>query len=100
MTNIPSCALTPDELDRQFARQRALAPAVAGSARDGAVLTVTFREGFDRRALEEMVAVERECCPFFTFAFDEPSRTLTIGVREAEQAPALDALGHQLGVAA
>ena len=100
MKNIPSCALTPDELDRQVARQRALAPGVVRAARDGALLTVAFRAGFDRRALDEMVAVERECCPFFTFAFDDATRTLTIGVREPAQAPALDALAQQLGAAA
>ena len=100
MTNIPSCALTPAELDRQFARQRALAPSVASLDRDGALLTVAFREGYDRRALDEMIAIERACCPFFTFAFDDVSRTLTIGVGDEEQAPALSALAHQLGAAA
>ena len=95
---VPSCALTDAELTRQVERQRRLAPDVERAVRDGAALEVQFRPGFDRGALDEMIAIERECCPFFTFAFDEGERTLTIGVEEVKMAPALDALGYQLGV--
>ena len=42
------------------------------------------------------VAVERECCPFFRIDLDERTRTLTIGVSEAEQRPALDAIAEAL----
>ena len=95
---IPSCTLTDADLVRQAGRQRRLAPDVERATRDGDALEVRFRPGFDRAALDEMIAVERECCPFFTFAFDAEGRTLTIGVDDPAMAPALGALGHQLGV--
>jgi hypothetical protein len=39
-----------------------------------------------------VIAVERECCPFFAFEFDDGSRRLRVGVREPDAAAALDAL--------
>jgi hypothetical protein len=47
--------------------------------------------------LEQTLAIERECCPFFGFDFDASSRYLRVTVASAEQLPALDAIAHRLG---
>lgn len=94
---IPSCALDDDGLRLQHERQRRLGPAVERSRRDGDRLVVEFAPDYDRRALEEMVATERECCPFFTFEFDEGARRLTVGVEDGSHAPALDAIAAAIG---
>ena len=96
MTEVPSCALDDDGLARQHERYVRLAPAVAEMRRDGPQLTVQFAPDYDRRALTELIAVERECCPFFGFWFDEGARRLAVGVTAAEHAPALDAIAELL----
>ena len=94
---IPSCALTEEEYGRQRERQRRLAPGVAETRREEDIVVVAFRPGFDQRALEEMVSVERECCPFFRFAFDEGERLLRVSVDHPDHRPALDAIAAALG---
>ena len=94
---IPSCALDEQGLRDQQARHRRLAPGVISVTRRGNALLIDFASGFDRRALDEMVEVERQCCPFFRFAFDEKARRLTVTVAEPGQAPAMEALGAALG---
>ena len=97
ISDIPTCAL--DEAGKREQRERyaRLAPDVARAAREAEALIVDFREGFDRDALEEALAVERECCPFFQFEFDEGARRLRATVRDPDQLPALDALAHAIG---
>jgi len=55
---------------------------------------VGFARDYDRAALDELIAVERECCPFFTFGFDEQCRRLVVGVVERDAAAALDAFAE------
>jgi hypothetical protein len=97
-TAIPSCSLSPDGLQRQRARHAGLAPQVVSGWREGEALVLCFAEGYDRELLAEMVAVERECCPFFRFAVDDAERSLTVRVDDPAYAPALDALAGALGV--
>jgi hypothetical protein len=94
-----SCALDEQGLREQHARQRRLAPSVISVVRDGGAMHVEFAPGFDRPLLDEMVEVEKQCCPFFRFAFDERARRLTIGVAEPEYAPAVEAIAAALGAA-
>lgn len=97
--SIPSCALDGDGVRRQGQRLARLAPQVADAARAHRRLEVVFERGFDRAALEEALAVERECCPFFGLSFDEVARTLTVEVSSRDHEPAIDALAHQLELA-
>ena len=96
---VPSCAIGDEELERQRRRQRLLALSVRGAERDGLAVTVEFTPGFDREALDALIAVERECCPFFAFEFEEARRRLTVSVRDEQHAPALDAIAALLGAA-
>ena len=97
---IPSCALDEDGLARQRQRHHRLSPSVVDMRREGDVLTVDFAVDFDRQALDELIAVERECCPFFAFSFDDRSRHLEVGVNDPGAAAAVDAIADQLSAEA
>lgn len=58
------------------------------------MIVVQFNERLDRESLLRALAAERDCCPFFTFRFEESQRRLTIGVREPDQLPALEAMAY------
>jgi len=94
---IPSCALTDDGMREQRARYARLSPSTKRLEREPEAVTVEFDESFDRDTLDRALAVERECCPFFRFAFDDSARVLRITVREPEQLPALDAMAYAFG---
>ena len=93
---IEDCALDRDGARSQGDRYRQLSRDVMGASRSPTTLTVTFSPELDERLLEEAMAVERECCPFFTIDFEPAARALTIGVDERSKAPALDALESAL----
>ena len=97
VSDIPTCALDEDGILAQRARYARVAPGVAHVAREPEAVVIEFHDEFDREALEEALAVERECCPFFEFDFDEPKRTLRATVTERDKLPALDAMAHSVG---
>jgi hypothetical protein len=99
IAGIPTCALDEQGVETQRARYARLAADVNRLERQPEAVLVEFREDFDRRLLEEALAVERQCCPFFLFQFDDKARRLRASVRELEQLPALDAIEHALGAA-
>jgi len=94
---LPSCALDEAGVREQQARHDRLAPSVVKVERRGETLLFAFAEGYDRQALAEMVTVERQCCPFFEFEFDASERELSVGVRDREMLPALEAIASHLG---
>jgi hypothetical protein len=96
IAEIPTCALDGESISAQRDRYARLAPDVKRLDREPEAVLIEFREKFDRRTLEEALAVERECCPFFIFEFDEAERRLRTTVRERENLPALDAIAHAL----
>lgn len=96
--SIPTCALDTEGMRAQRERYAALGDDVRRIEREPEAAVVEFRERFDRATLEAALAVERACCPFFVFAFDEETRRLRVTVSEREQVPALDALMHALRV--
>ena len=87
-----SCALDEQGLRRQRERYTRLGPSVVHVRRAAQELVVEFACGFDRATLAAVIAVERECCPFFVFEFDDSSRRLRVGVREPDAAAALQAI--------
>ena len=94
MTEVPHCRLDATGLHDQRARYARLAASVERVERADGELSVTFGRTLDRAALDEALAVERDCCPFFRLEFDERERRLRVGVDGAEHQPALDALAH------
>ena len=93
---VPSCALTPDGVSEQQRRHRQLAPSVIRTERTADRLIIEFHADYDAQVLDDMLAVERDCCPFFVFDLDRDRRRLQIGVRVPDQMPALDAVAHAL----
>ena len=55
---------------------------------------VEFDQSLDEGILQETLAAERECCPFFRFAFDPQRRGLRVTVDDPAMAPALEAIAH------
>jgi hypothetical protein len=94
---LPSCALDEAGVQAQQARHARLAPSLTRFERRGNSMLFGFGEDYDRQALAEMVAVEKECCPFFEFAFDHAKRVLQVNVTEKEMLPALEAIASHLG---
>ena|SRR5437870_5648835 len=94
-----SCALDERGLRRQRERYARLAPSVVHVRRAAQELLVEFAPSFDRATLAALIAVERECCPFFALHFDEGSRRLRVGVGDPEAAAALHALAGELSPA-
>jgi hypothetical protein len=88
----PSCTLDRGGLEGQRERYRRAGAAVVAISRERHALIVDFAPELDREALRELMAVERECCPFFRFRFDDRRRRLQVGVERAEQAAALEAI--------
>ena len=93
----PTCALDDEGVAAQRGRYARLSPDVVNFEREPEAVIFDFRAEYDRATLDEALAVERECCPFFVFEFDEGSRRLRTTVREPEMLPALDAMAEAFG---
>jgi hypothetical protein len=93
---VPSCALDNEELRRQRARYGRLAPSVRDVKHRREALVVQFGPMLDDSLLEEVIAVERQCCPFFRFDYHERDRRLTVTVEDRTAQPALEALAAAL----
>jgi hypothetical protein len=92
-----SCSLDEQGLREQAARYARLASSVTTVDREEGSIRFSFGEDLDLQILEKMVDVERDCCPFFRFAFDGEERALTVSVKRRELLPALDAIASELG---
>jgi hypothetical protein len=90
------CRLDLTGLRDQRRRYRELGRHVDAMDRRPATLRVRFGPGLDVRLLDETLAVERECCPFYRLDYDPASRRLSVSVERPEQEPALDAIAHTL----
>lgn len=93
-----SCSLDTDGRAAQLARYAGLAPSVRSASRESMSLEVSFEPGYDRALLEELVAVERECCPFLTI--EVGVARLRISVAQHDDSPMLDVFTEALGVSA
>jgi hypothetical protein len=90
-----SCSLSGDGMARQGARYAALAPSVVRAEHSPRRLVVEFGPGYDRALLDEAIAVERECCPFFAIEVGEGR--LEIVLAEGEDTLLLDGIAAALG---
>jgi hypothetical protein len=92
-----SCALDEAGLDAQLARYRAVGrgAVVLSRADRRAVIRVSGR--VPDAVVDDLVAVERGCCPFFELDWRAEERKLTVAVPSARHVPALDAILRALG---
>jgi len=93
---IAECRLDLAGLRDQRERYRALARHVTAIDRRPAAIEVRFAPELDAGLLDEALAVERECCPFFRLEYDAASRLLSASVEHEDQAPALEAIAYAL----
>jgi hypothetical protein len=94
----PSCAL--DDTGRRKQRER-YRPAGAGARvvqRSPLLLVVELDPNVDPSLVEETVAIELECCPFYELGWERDRRRLSLSVSHPEHAPALEAIALALGV--
>jgi hypothetical protein len=63
-------------------------------------IAVRLAEEVDTALVDELVAIERDCCPFFEIAWEPAERRLAFSVSRAEDGPALDAIAYALGIPA
>jgi hypothetical protein len=61
-------------------------------------LVADLDRDIDVALVDEAVAVERECCPFFTLIWEREPRRLTVSVARVEHEPALDAIALALNL--
>jgi hypothetical protein len=92
----PSCALDEDGLRMQLERYRRAGRGARLARRTRRRLVVDLDQELDVQLLEELIAVERECCPFLTLRWEPARGELTVAISEAEHEPALDAIAFAL----
>jgi hypothetical protein len=93
---IAQCELDGAGLVAQRERYLRLSASVDGLERQPGQLLVRFGPEVDVALVEETLAIERRCCPFFRLAFDASTRRLEIAVEHTDEDPALDALQFAL----
>ena len=92
----PSCALGDAGLRLQLERYRQAGAGARLVDRTPRRLVVDLDEQVDTQLVDETIALERECCPFFTLDWEPERRRLTVAVSRAEYEPALDAIAFAL----
>ena|SRR5437763_8745289 len=91
---INCCSLDPSGRRAQIARYFAVGASALSIERAPNEIRVTLGPDLDRRVLDELVATERECCPFYDLRVTD--ETFIIGVFDEEFAPALEAIAELL----
>jgi hypothetical protein len=94
-----SCSLEAPELSAQRERYRLLGAGVRMIERDRRRLVIRPNDEVSDVVIEELVAVERGCCPFFELDWNPGQRRLRVAVSTADHEPALDAIAYALGFA-
>ena len=92
-----ACALDDAELRAQLARYRAVGADAELVERTRRRLVIRVDEPVSDLAVEELVAIEMRCCPFFGLEWEQRLRRLSISVSRQEEEPALDAIVYALG---
>jgi hypothetical protein len=93
-----ACSLDDAELPGQLARYRAVGAGADLLQRSRQRLVIRVGDPVSDLGVEELIAVERHCCPFFELAWEQTRRRLSISVSRTEEEPALDAIAYALGL--
>lgn len=95
-----SCALDEAGLRSQLERYRQAGQNARLIERTPRQIVIDLDQDVDRELVAETIAVERECCPFFTLSWEQDRRRLTVSVAQAAHEPALDAIAFALNLQA
>ena len=93
-----SCSLGDMELRAQLQRYRTTGGGAEALVWDKRRRVIRVAASVPDSLVERLVEVERVCCPFFELSWEARDRYLTISVTDGDHEPALDAIGHALGV--
>jgi hypothetical protein len=93
-----TCSLGEPEMRAQLARYRVVGAGADVLRRSRRLLLIRVGDPISDLAVEELVAVESRCCPFFKLAWDQSRRRLAISVSTSDEEPALDAIAFALGL--
>jgi hypothetical protein len=96
----PSCALDETGLRAQYERYRRAGAGARVVQRTHLRIVVDLDRHVDTRLVEETLATERECCPFYELDWDPGRQRLSVSVSQPKHAPALDAIAFALGLQA
>lgn len=94
---IASCGLDQDGLRAQHERYRRAGERARVVERTRRRLVVDLDQHIDTGLIEQAIAIERECCPFFDLQWTPSQRRLSVSVSQQDQEPALDAIAFALG---
>jgi hypothetical protein len=92
----PSCALDEAGMRSQLERYRHAGTGARLVEQTRRRLVVDLDRQIDTRRVDELVAIERECCPFVELRWEPNRRRLTVSVSRAGDEPALDAIAFAL----
>jgi hypothetical protein len=92
----PSCALDEAGMRMQRERYRVVGADARLVERSASRLVVEIDGQVAVARVEEVIAVERECCPFFMLDWEQDARRLTVSGSQAEHEPALNAIAFAL----
>jgi hypothetical protein len=90
------CALDGPATAAQRERYKILARRVTRIRRSPARVVADLGPGTDAALVQELVEVERSCCPFFQLDYDPLARRLAVSVSDPEHRPALEAIERAL----
>jgi hypothetical protein len=93
-----ACALDELGMRRQLERYRTVRRGASLIERTSRRLTVKLDPHVDGHVVEELIATERECCPFFDLIWEPDQRCLTVAVSGLEHEPALEAISWVLAI--
>lgn len=96
----PSCALDEAGLCSQLERYRQAGQNARLIERTPQRLVADLDQNVDVELVAEAVAIERECCRFFTVTWEPDRRRLTISISQTAHEPALDAIAFALNLQA
>ncbi len=94
----PSCALDAAGLQVQRERYRQAGEGARIVTRTPRRVVVDLDMRVDADNVETLIAVERECCPFFDLRWEPELRRLSVSVSLAEHEPGIDAILDALAV--
>jgi hypothetical protein len=92
-----SCSLDSAALDEQLARYRLAGQGAVIVERGAQRAVVRISERVPVALVDELIAVERACCPFFELDWDAGRRRLTVAVPSERDLPALELILDALG---
>jgi hypothetical protein len=91
-----SCSLDEPGLTAQRERYRQLGTEATVIGRSAMRLVIRVDDAVAGDLVDDLIAVERECCPFFELSWDPASRSFAVSVAEPRHRPALDAIAYAL----